>query len=493
MELCIEEWRFSEGQILLRAIKQNELSTNPQAHIYLTAGDFYHQQFDCEQAQLSYRQALKRFRQLEMLDDEAITLNKIGLCLQGQAQYHEARNCYNEVLEIYRQLSDLESLGGTLSNLGSIAIDLGDWSGAKDYFSQSVDILEQTAAKNTLASAYNNLGVAYENLGDWDKTETYYLKCVDLLDEMNLAYSENGARIMVSLGTLYAHKQVWDQAINCHKWALEICQELGDANGEGTTLNHLGNVYSEQGNHDEAAECFQRSAEIFHDLENRQGEALAISNLGAIYDELGNPELAETCYRNSLGLCKDLDDHLGIARATNNLGALYKELGHVEQAISYFQVSADTYREIGNRHRQVRTLISIYSLYCKSLEFEKGSKYFQLAWEISETNGYIDHLMRLCYYKGSSGFLQRDRFKSAYEWFAEASKYAQEIGIQGFEELTQPINHHLNCMEEREQSEEAKEFCAILLEIWDTPEIRSKASHFVEKLQQIASDPKRNL
>ena len=102
---------------------------------------------------------------------------------------------------------------------------------------------------------------------------------------------------------------------------------------------------------------------------------------------------------------------------------------------------------------------------------------------------YTDHLMRLCYHKGSVGFLQQDWFKSAYEWFVKASIYAQSIGIEGLEEVIQPINHHLTCMKEREQIAEAREFCTRLLEIWGNPEVKNETPEFVEKLQKIATKP----
>ena len=272
MDECTEEWRFREGQNLVRLIKGTRLSQYAQGQAHLAIADFYRQQQEWKHALPAYELALNLFQAQGRQTDAAMTLNNLGLALQDQRRYEEATGRYREAAAIYRSLADWEGLGHVFANLGGAADECGNWRQAVEFHNQSATALEQAGSRSDLAGIYNNLGVAYENQNLLDDARDWYRRSLDLLDSLGETYSPRAIRLLANLGQLYAKDVEWEQAERCYRVALNICHELEDSFSESTTWNNFGTVYTMRGDHEQAAQCYQTSIEINQRLGDRSGD-----------------------------------------------------------------------------------------------------------------------------------------------------------------------------------------------------------------------------
>ena len=487
MEASIDEWDFSYGKKLLSIIKRFPLSSYALAQISLISGDFYEKMGARDKANLAYQKTIESFQRLEEKDSEAIAINNLALSLVEGQKYPEAEELYKKTIAIYKELNDTESAGHIFANLGNLSEQQGKWLDAISYYEQGLSLLKKVNEKRGLARLYNNLGTIYENLGNLEQAESHFMQSLDLLDDLELAYSESGIRILVNLGQLYAKKENWEKAISSHQSALKICQETGDYYSEATTHNNLGALYYAKKEYSQAVKAFQKSAEIHQKIKNYQGLSLALSNLGGAYFEVGKIDLAKTSFQNSLLISDEFDNPSRKARLYNNLGTLSESQEEYEEAIGYYEKSIRIFKELEENHREVLGIINLCSIYNKRAQPTAYRKILDRAWQISTRQKYTDHLFILCLIEGDAEFIQGDDIRAGFHWYAKASQYAREDETCPVDKLIMQIEYQFAHPFKSKMAKEKEEYSRILLDVWDTPELSKRSPKFWHYLQSFIS------
>ncbi|MCA9997513.1 MAG: tetratricopeptide repeat protein [Anaerolineales bacterium] len=485
LEECQAAWQFADCQQLIRFIKGMPLSPLAVGYVQQATADLYRQQGEWAAASTTYQRARRTFQELDQPLDEAAVCNNFALALQEQRNYPQATRHYQEALRLYKEEEATASIAHVLANLGNIAYEQGHWQQAADYYHQSATQLETADLPSDLASIYNSLGVAYEELGDLETAENHYLRCADLLDDLEVAYSVRGLRVMSNLGQLYGKQTQWDKAIHCFESALDIAQTIDDPFQEGKVWNNLGTVYTQQGEAEAAVNSYQRSLELAQQLGDHQRELIALNNIGAAYADLEAFALAKSCYQNGLALSQERNEPYGVARALNNLGALAAQQGDLDTAIAYYQQSADMAESIGHLYRATLTLINIASLYEQQLQTVAAQPCFDRAWAMAETEGYDDHLASLCTLRGDTSFQQRATYPDAYRWFAQACRYAIRHNPHTLQQITQHIASHLDRLQ-KHQPFAAQAFAQFLLTAEVGEALSTQLPIFVKMLRETA-------
>lgn len=487
MDECTEEWRFREGQNLVRLVKGTRLSQYAQGQAQLAIADFYRQQQEWGRALPAYELALNLFQSLGLQTDIAMALNNLGLALQDQRRHEEATGRYREAAAIYRSLADWEGLGHVFANLGGAADECGNWPQAIEFYNQSATALEQAGSRSDLAGIYNNLGVAHENQNLLDDARDWYRRSLDLLDSLDETYSPRAIRLLANLGQLYAKDAEWEQAERCYRVALNICHELEDSFSESTTWNNFGTVCTMRGDHEQAARCYQTSIEINQRLGDRRGEALALSNLGAARADLGDSATAETCYRNSLDISQEVGDPDGVARAFNNLGVLLETQGKGREAVDSYVEAARILAELGEFHREVTALINACSQYDRLGAAESAMQLFDRAWGQANRLAYHDHLAELCAFRANIAFRQSASYPDGYRWSARACTHAAKHGVKALQVDVEHVRNQLALMQNRGQVAEAAAFCRVLITVWEADSLWPACPGFKEELEEVTA------
>jgi tetratricopeptide (TPR) repeat protein len=80
------------------------------------------------------------------------------------------------------------------------------------------------------------------------------------------------------------------RAVECHRAALEIMEDLGDARGIALTQNNIALALERAGEEDEAVEHFEEAIAILRELDDAEREGQVIANLGVTLLRRGRRE-----------------------------------------------------------------------------------------------------------------------------------------------------------------------------------------------------------
>jgi tetratricopeptide (TPR) repeat protein len=91
-----------------------------------------------------------------------------------------------------------------------------------------------------------------------------------------------------------------ERAVECHRAALEIMEDLGDARGVALTQNNIALALERAGEEDEAVEHFEEAIAILRELDDGEREGQVIANLGVTLLRRGRREEAVELLTESL-------------------------------------------------------------------------------------------------------------------------------------------------------------------------------------------------
>jgi len=161
--------------------------------------------------------------------------------------------------------------------------------------------------------------------------------------------------IVASYAQSYAAEGNESEQQQFYERALLINREVGDRQGEGSTLNNLGRVFDDLGEHTKAKAVFEQALYIFRELGRLRGEGWTLNNLGKTCDALGEKEQARQYLEQALTIRREVD-HRGEGRTLNNLGAVYAHLEQQDRAMACYQEALNVAREVGDREGEGKTL-----------------------------------------------------------------------------------------------------------------------------------------
>jgi tetratricopeptide (TPR) repeat protein len=177
------------------------------------------------------------------------------------------------------------------------------------------------------------------------------------------------------------------EALDYFNHSLAIKRDVGDRNGEATTLNNIGRVYDALGNRSEALDYFNHSLAIKRDVGDRNGEATTLNNIGLVYHVLGNRSEALDYFNLALPIFRDVGDRNGEAATLNNIGSVYDALGNRSEALNSFNLALPIFQDVGDRNGEATTLNNIGLVYHALDNRRQALEYFNRALPILQDVG----------------------------------------------------------------------------------------------------------
>jgi DNA-binding SARP family transcriptional activator/tetratricopeptide (TPR) repeat protein len=157
------------------------------------------------------------------------------------------------------------------------------------------------------------------------------------------------ARVIASLGHLYADRCRFQTAIRCLRQSLVAFREAGDRRGELQSLLTLGIIDVRQGRFDDAIARLHQSMAGFRQLGWRSGEALALRELGDVHRERGQVDTAIACLEQSLAVARVAGDRPWEASILWRLGLAHAKQDHFQPAVACLEQSLALVRATGDR------------------------------------------------------------------------------------------------------------------------------------------------
>ena len=392
---------------------------------------------------------------------EAFFLNK---------EYENTISYHTLNLEFARRISDEKRLQRGYESLGDAYSATGQWFLAVKYYNQScseadekdrmvkcerklgnayyhvksykkaIECLENANEKSHLKENYDIIGHACVKIGQYKKAMKYFFE--DLMTDENDKLRQ--ARTQGSIGKLHIKTGEFQNAIECHKKAVDLIQQFVDSedkNAEGKEAEaeaycDLGCAYQANGQYDEALKFQMKSLKLAENLKNKSQQGRAHKKIGNIHSVTGDYQQAINSYYTCLDNVKNMEKSARL-RVLSKLGCTWRSIGRHGNAVYYHkeQVNiADNLKEKAQALANLGTDYEVYGDYVQGLKCQE--KYLTVAKEMDD-----DTEQGHAYVNIGKVHLARGEYKEA----IRKSEIAKKLGGKAYATIQHDMANDRRC------------------------------------------------
>jgi tetratricopeptide (TPR) repeat protein len=202
-----------------------------------------------------YHKSLDMFRKLGRWENEALTLNNIGIQLINLEGYDLALNHFEEALAIYKSKGKMSGTGYILAGMSLVYVKQGKLDLAINTALESVVLLEKDNNQSTKADACFVLAEAFLKKGDKNKARLYLAESLQISQDLN-----NNPSIIDRL--IFDAKLSLDDNINvATKKAESLLSQLNEEISptiKSQLYELLYNCYKGQGKYNKSLEMYEK-------------------------------------------------------------------------------------------------------------------------------------------------------------------------------------------------------------------------------------------
>nr|VFJ72774.1 MAG: Tetratricopeptide (TPR) repeat [Candidatus Kentron sp. FW] len=293
--------------------------------------------------------------------------------------------------------------------------------------------VRESSVPTTRARAMNESGMACHALGDYGPALDYSTRALAIRRE--IGDREGEGTTLNNIAAIHHARGDYSQALEYYTRSLEIHREIGNRVGEGATLNNIGEIHRTKGDYESALGYLPRSLEICREIGDRQGEGTILDNISQIHDARGDYESALIGFTRSLEIRREIGDREGEGTTLNNIGEIHRARGDYSQALEYYTRSLKIYREISGRKGESTTLGNMGNIYLARGDHEQALAYFQqdlaICHEIGDRAGEGTTLNNISQIHRTKG-----DYDQALEYLTQSLEICREIGDRAGEGAT---------------------------------------------------------
>lgn len=329
LEVLEESLKIGE---YLKDLAGNAMRLSSIGMIYCSQGRF-------PEALIKLEEALRIDEQLEDLLGKAVIINSIGIVYNAQGRFSEARENFNLSLEIYNKLglsessniittkANLEFTEKIMSNLRELAETLYKQEKFKEAL-QTFHLALQTdgESNNIKGMALNHwwIGFTYDKLQNKAEAINHLEKALELYRsiEDNAAILKVQKDLITRLrkfGKESKDQGKLDEALDYHKKAIEIAEEIEDKSFIASCFNSIAAVYYARANYELALEKFLESFKLHEKNENVLEMGIQNHWIGLIYEKKQDLVRAISYLEQALKSFTIVDDKQGIKAVQNDI------------------------------------------------------------------------------------------------------------------------------------------------------------------------------
>ncbi|NOR78455.1 MAG: tetratricopeptide repeat protein [Methanophagales archaeon] len=297
-------------------------------------------------------------------------------------------------------------------------------------------LLERTKDKDKEVEsiARGNIGNVYRIKGELDNALEYHRKALKLDEELGI--KEGIAAALGNIGNVYQIKGELDNALGYYEKALKLDEELGSKEGIAIALGNIGNLYRIKGELDNALEYYEKALKLNEELGSKEGMAIGLGNIGIVYQIKGELDNALGYYGKALKLNEELGRKEGMANQLGNMGIVYQIKGELDNALDYYGKALKLNEELGTKGGMAADLLNIGNVYRIKGELDNALEYYLKALKKFKNIGNRIEKARTLMNIGDA-FTQKGDKEQTLDYYLEAQDLA--IGSSIFEEINKRI------------------------------------------------------
>ena len=311
----------------------------------------------------------------------AMGKNISGLNYRFLTQFDKAEENLKEALPVFIELKETIRIYECCRNLRSVYQSQGNNPKAIEFILtmlpmyaediNKIDILDDLSYDYTTVNP--ELGIKYG------------------LQELELAKKLNNNKAIANaynqIGLNYRFRSDYPNALEFHKKALSLFEDIRDTINIGQAKSNIGIVYQAMGNFPKALECFYGSLrinELKNDPNNMAGD---YGNIGTVYQSQSNYPKALEYYFKSLKLFEKLGDKVGQANNYGNIAIIYHSQNNFDKSLEFNFKALRLFEEIGDMAGTANTRLNIGSDYSAVSKYAQSLRYLFSALKISQEQG----------------------------------------------------------------------------------------------------------
>ena len=371
----------------------------------------------------------------DFLMEEAPPFNRAALQQRGAdyyAQTRTPRETWKSIDDLAPQLAEYElrRQAGDYDTAASVLLDIDRnylirWGHGRYTLELHQRLLDHLADPWVRSNALAIIGSCHLSLDNYPSAIDHYQQALAISRDIGDRQGE-----VTSLGGLascYSAQNDYPRAIDHYQQALAISRDIGDREGEAYGLGGLAGCYYAQNDYPSAIDHYQQALAISRDIGDREGEATSLGGLAGCYYMQNDYPSAIDHYQQALAISRDIGDRQGEAYSLGGLADCYSAQDDYPSAIDHYQQALAISRDIGDRQGEAYSLGGLASCYYTQDDYPSAIDHYQQALAISRDignrQGQATSLGGLadCYYT-------QDDYPSAIDHYQQALAISRDIG-----------------------------------------------------------------
>ncbi|MGB6037878.1 MAG: adenylate/guanylate cyclase domain-containing protein [Cryomorphaceae bacterium] len=288
---------------------------------------------DSEKSKELALEAIDLAKEIDFKPGLALAHKAAGLSYYFQTNWIDALVQWQLAMEVFEEMGDLAGMSNILNNIGAIYFNQGDNEGALKNYLKSLKTAEKSNDSLRIVTALINIGTVHlskpathnlaftyyqralpmsEKVGDYDALgtcavnigEIYFARgnASDLdsalyyfekaLDSYEKSSTGNIAFALKSIGTVYAKRGEYEEAIKYQTDAYTIAKGLGGRLEMTQALLSLGETHKLQQDFPKAIEAYSMAEELSNEISSPFERRQAYAGLADVYSATGDYENA---------------------------------------------------------------------------------------------------------------------------------------------------------------------------------------------------------
>ncbi len=290
---------------------------------------------------------------LTIYTDLAISHRKVG-------NYHKAYEYHNKTLELANRNHDEQMIESSLHGLGILHRDVGAYDEAIGYYLQSLKISEKRNSPMDIVVSHKDLSETYFRAKESEKAlqhiEIAYKLAQTHHDTAaeNVDFSAQLASVMNQYGEILTARKSYGEALEKHRAALKIYEQIGYKSYIAKTFASIANVFLKQkdfvsAEHNFQAALLNETAMLSYDFSN------TYLKIGEMYQQQQQLDRAQDALLKALASAKKFG-HKDLSQKINYILFLVQlDKGDNQQALSYLNIATALSDSLFNEEKIRRT------------------------------------------------------------------------------------------------------------------------------------------
>jgi adenylate cyclase len=263
----------------------------------------------------------------------ALACKNSGMGYYLQGKYKEAVLAWQEAATVYQESGDKAGVANMLNNQGAVYFNQGDDAKALELYLNSLKLSEAVNDTVRIVTALNNIGGVYLNKqATYSKALEYFLRSYKLSIPTGDPHSIGTAA--VNLGETY-YKIGNDSTALVYLRESEKLYKEAEPENLPYTLNYIGRVYTRQKQFDKAIEIHKQAYQLSQNLDTKLDQAQSLVAMAQAYQSKGDVTDAIDAYKKAVDIGQPLNAITEIKDAYEGLSAAYSTQNDFTNAYKY--------------------------------------------------------------------------------------------------------------------------------------------------------------